>query len=228
MEREEEQVMCSPIPGDRGAADQRDQQEDGREDPGATQTPPDQPMAAVRSRYPRPAAVGRRGVVIAIRLPLAVITAPSCNSGLTFRYCSGRLAGPGDPGFAKPSAARQEEYTCSAPATQEPVTGSVGHSGGTGGPIARDRPTDHGDRQDPATQTPATRDRLGSRPTSVGHFAGAAEPAQSLPGVAIRRGVGAGRNAAAAASRATKVQRPLPGPRAGNPALGNGCGRGGF
>ena len=185
-------------------------------------------MAAVRPRYPRPAAVGRRGVAITIRPPLAIITAPSCNSGLAVRYCSGRLAGPGDPGFAEPSAARQVEYTCSAPATQGPVTGSVGHSGGTGGPIARDRPTGHGNRQDPATQTPATQDRFGSRRTSAGGTAGSAEPAQSLPGVALLRGVRVKGGPAAAASRATTVQRPLPGPRAGDPTLGNGCGRGGF
>ena len=109
-------------------------------------------MAAVRPRYPRPAAVGRRGVAIAIRPPLAVITAPSCNSGLAVRYCSGHLAGPGEPGFAELSAARQEDSTCSAPATQDPVNASVGHSGGTGGPIAR--PTMATGRTPPARPPP--------------------------------------------------------------------------
>ena len=155
----EEKIMQEAIPG--REENQRDQQKDGREgweDTGAKKTPPGQPMAAVRRRTPR------RGVVIAIRHPLAVITAISCcNSELAVRYCSGYLAGPGESGFALPSAARQEDSTSLSPATQEdPVTGSVGYTSGTGGPIARHRPANHGNRQDYTGQTSATKDRLDS------------------------------------------------------------------
>ena len=56
--------------------------------------------------------------------------------------------------------------------------------------ITRHRPTVYGDRKDATTLTTATQDRLGSRPSSVDHFAGTAVPAESLPGLAIRRGAG--------------------------------------
>ena len=49
--------------------------------------------------------------------------------------------------------------------------------------------------------------------------------AYSLPGVALLQGVRVEGGPGASASSVTGVQQPLPGPRAGDPATGNGRGR---
>ena len=94
------------------------------------------------------------------------------------------------------------------------------HSGGENNTVTRCHPSDYCDREDPATQTPAAQDRLGSRRVITGCTPGSAEPADSPPGVALLRGVWVEGGPAAAAANVTRKQRPLPGPRARDPALG--------